>query len=47
MRLHARQVALAAGASEDKVQAIADQLAAEGNIRVERAKELLNRQNGH
>jgi hydroxymethylglutaryl-CoA reductase len=46
MRLHARQVALAAGAGEGEVQAIADQLAAEGNIRVERAKELLNRQNG-
>ena len=46
MRLHARQVALAAGASEGEVQAIADQLAAEGNIRVERARELLGRQNG-
>jgi hydroxymethylglutaryl-CoA reductase len=46
MRLHARQVALAAGAGEGEVQAIADQLAAEGNIRVERAKELLNRKNG-
>jgi hydroxymethylglutaryl-CoA reductase len=41
MRLHARQVALAAGASEAQVQAIADQLTAEGNIRVERAKELI------
>ena len=41
MRLHARQVALAAGASEGEVQAIADQLAAEGNIRVERARELI------
>ena len=41
MRLHARQVALAAGAGEGQVQAIADQLAAEGNIRVERARELL------
>ena len=41
MRLHARQVALAAGADEKQVQAIADQLVAEGSIRVERARELL------
>jgi len=41
MRLHARQVALAAGADETQVQAIADRLVAEGNIRVERAKELI------
>jgi len=41
MRLHARQVALAAGAGEAEVQAIADRLVAEGNIRVERARELI------
>ncbi len=41
MRLHARQIALAAGAAEGQVQAIADQLVAEGNIRVERARELI------
>jgi hydroxymethylglutaryl-CoA reductase len=41
MRLHARQVALAAGAVAAQVQAIADQLVAEGNIDVERARELL------
>jgi hydroxymethylglutaryl-CoA reductase len=41
MRLHARQVALAAGAQEAQVQGIADQLVAEGNIREERARELL------
>lgn len=41
MRLHARQVALAAGAAEAQVQLIADQLVAEGNIRVERARELI------
>ena len=41
MRLHARQVALAAGAGEADVQAIADKLVAEGNIRVERARELI------
>ena len=42
MRLHARQVALAAGAAEAHVQLIADQLVAEGNIRVERARELIS-----
>ena len=41
MRLHARQIALAAGAADGQVQSIADQLVAEGNIRVERARELL------
>ena len=41
MRLHARQIALAAGATDGQVQAIADRLVAEGNIRVERAKELI------
>lgn len=41
MRLHARQVALAAGAKESQVQEIADKLVAEKNIRVERAKELV------
>jgi hydroxymethylglutaryl-CoA reductase len=41
MRMHARQVALAAGATDGQVQTIADQLVQEQNIRVERAKELL------
>jgi hydroxymethylglutaryl-CoA reductase len=41
MRLHARQVALAAGAHDGLVQKIADKLVAEQNIRVERAAELL------
>jgi hydroxymethylglutaryl-CoA reductase len=41
MRMHARQVALAAGANGTQVQAIADQLVSEGSIRVERARELL------
>jgi hydroxymethylglutaryl-CoA reductase len=41
MRLHARQVALAAGAVDGQIQKIADQLVAEGNIRVNRAQELL------
>lgn len=41
MRLHARQVALAAGATDGLVQRLADILVAEKNIRVERAKQLL------
>ncbi|MFN8470677.1 MAG: hydroxymethylglutaryl-CoA reductase, degradative [Anaerolineae bacterium] len=41
MTLHARQVALAAGATGEDVQRIADQLVAEGNIRVARAAELV------
>ena len=41
MRLHARQVALAAGAEGAQVQEIADKLVAEGNIRQERARELV------
>ncbi|MFQ5578107.1 MAG: hydroxymethylglutaryl-CoA reductase, degradative, partial [Anaerolineae bacterium] len=41
MRLHARQVALAAGATGAQVQRIADRLVAEGNIREARARELV------
>ena len=41
MRLHARQMAVAAGAEGDAVERIAATIIAEGNIRVERAKELL------
>jgi hydroxymethylglutaryl-CoA reductase len=41
MRLHARQVALAAGAKESQVQEIADKLVAMGNVRVETARELV------
>ena len=43
MRLHARQVAVAAGAAGEAVESIAGQLIAEGTIRVERAKELLRK----
>lgn len=42
MRLHARQLAIAAGADTDDVVAIARQLQEEGKIRLERAKELVN-----
>lgn len=41
MALHARQVALAAGATGDAVARVAEQLVAEGRIRVERARELV------
>ena len=43
MRLHARQVALAAGAEGSQVQEIANQLVAEGLIREDRARELLHK----
>ena len=45
MRLHARQVAMAAGASEDQVQRIADQLVSEKRIHISRAQELLAEEN--
>lgn len=43
MALHARQMAVAAGAEGEAVDRIAAQLVQEGQIRVERAKELLTR----
>ena len=42
MRLHARQIAMAAGASGPQVQQIADQLVAERKIHIDRARELVN-----
>jgi hydroxymethylglutaryl-CoA reductase len=41
MSLHARQVALAAGASGDLIEKIAAQMVAEKAIRVSRAEEIL------
>lgn len=41
MRMHARQVALAAGAVDGQVEQIAQQLYQEKNIRVDRAKEII------
>jgi hydroxymethylglutaryl-CoA reductase len=41
MSLHARQVAVAAGAADADIDWIAAQLVAEGQVRVERARELL------
>lgn len=44
MKMHARQVALAAGAPDELVAQIAEQLTKENNIRVHRAKEILDLQ---
>ncbi|MCZ7572275.1 MAG: hydroxymethylglutaryl-CoA reductase, degradative [Ardenticatenaceae bacterium] len=41
MALHARQIALAAGASGEEVERVARRLVAEGQVRLERARELL------
>jgi hydroxymethylglutaryl-CoA reductase len=41
MELHARQVAIAAGATGDLVEIIAGRLVAEGKIRLDRAQELV------
>ena len=46
MRMHARQIAVAAGASNDQVSRIAQQLVNEGNIRLERAKVLVELMQG-
>jgi len=43
MNLHARQVAIAAGAQGDAVPRLARQLAAEKTVRIDRAKEILAR----
>ena len=42
MALHARQIAIAAGATGDQIDRIADQMAAEKNVSIIRAKELLS-----
>jgi len=41
MSLHARQVAIAAGASGDQITRIADQMVAEGKVHISRAEELM------
>lgn len=41
MALHARQIAIAAGATPDEVDIIADRMVAENNIRPQRAEEIL------
>jgi hydroxymethylglutaryl-CoA reductase len=42
MALHARQIAAAAGATGDEVERVAAQLIAEKNVRLERAKAIVN-----
>ena len=42
MRLHARQLALAAGASGEQVAAVAQHLIQENNLRASRAKQVLD-----
>lgn len=42
MRMHARQLAVAAGASNEEVPAIVNQMIADKNIRLEYAKTLVN-----
>ncbi len=42
MTLHARQVAIAAGATGDQVQAVASRLVSEGKVRLDRAQEILS-----
>ncbi len=46
MRMHARQLALAAGADDEIVSQIAQMMTDEGNIRLERAKELVRQIQG-
>ncbi len=46
MRMHARQVAIAAGAVDDEIDVVAAQLAEEGNVRESRAREILRRIRG-
>jgi hydroxymethylglutaryl-CoA reductase len=41
MRMHARQIAVAAGASNEQVAEVAKQLIAEKNIRLQRAEEIV------
>jgi hydroxymethylglutaryl-CoA reductase len=41
MALHARQIAIAAGATGDQIEKIAEQMVAEKDVRITRAKELL------
>jgi hydroxymethylglutaryl-CoA reductase len=45
MSLHARQVAIAAGAQGDQVGRLAQQLVVEGTVRIDRAQEILNQWN--
>ena len=46
MSLHARQVALAAGAADDQVESLAQALIASGNITANEANRILEQWNG-
>ena len=41
MQLHARQVAIAAGAEGDQIDQLADELVKENKVRIDRAQEIL------
>ena len=41
MSLHARQVAIAAGAQGEQIERLADQLVREKTVRIDRAEEIL------
>jgi hydroxymethylglutaryl-CoA reductase len=43
MTLHARQVAIAAGAGDDMIEKLAAQLVAEKTVRIDRAEEILKK----
>jgi len=45
MSLHARQVAIAAGARDEQINRLAQQLVAEGTVRIDRAEQILNQWN--
>jgi hydroxymethylglutaryl-CoA reductase len=45
MSLHARQVAIAAGAKGDQINRLAEQLVAEKTVRIDRAEEIVNQWN--
>ena len=47
MSLHARQVAVAAGAQGDEIEQVARQMAQEGVVRIDRAKEILQLRRSH
>jgi hydroxymethylglutaryl-CoA reductase len=42
MRMHAKQLAVAAGATSDEIPQVVEMLVAEGNIRLQRAKEIVS-----
>jgi len=43
MSLHARQIAIAAGATGEMIERVAEQLVAERNVRLDRALELVSK----